>query len=150
REHVVFGQAVLLQRDHALAGEQVGDRPRVGHGAAVARHRYPHFAGGAVAVVGQAFDQDRDAVGRIALVGDGLPVGAAGFLAGAALARLFDVVVGHRALLRLLDGVVERRVAPRVSASDAGRDLDVLDQPGEHLAAAGVFDGLLVLGGGPL
>src|SRR6202035_4788848 len=53
-------------------------------------------------------------------------------------------------LLRLLDGVVQRRVARRVSAARAGGDLDVLDQLGEQLAALSVDHRLLVLGGGPL
>src|SRR5205085_1777370 len=82
--------------------------------------------------------------------GDGLPVGAAGLFTGPAFAGFFDVVVGYRTLLRLLDSVVERRVARGVTATDPGGNLDVLDQPGEHLAASGIDDGLLVLGGGPL
>src|SRR5205807_1195656 len=114
------------------------------HGAAVARHRHPHLAGGAVAVVGQALDQHRHTVGGVALVGDVLPVRAAGLLARPAFPGALDVVVGHRGLLRLLDRVVERRIAGRVTAAGTGGDLDVLDQPGEFLATAGVFDGLLV------
>jgi hypothetical protein len=38
---------------------------------------------------------------------------------------------------------------PAGPAAHARRDLDVLDQLGEHLAALGVDDGLLVLGGRP-
>ena len=88
--------------------------------------------------------------GAVALVHDRLVVGAAGLGARAALDRAVDVVVGDRGLLGLLDGVVERRVAGRVAAAHPGRDLDVLDQLGEHLAAPGVDDGLLVLRGRPL
>src|SRR6202012_229220 len=109
-----------------------------------------HVTRGAVAVVGQALDQYRDAVGAVALVHDRLVVGAAGFLAGAPLAGPFDVVVGYRRLLGLLDGVVQRRVARRITATGTRGDLDVLDQPGEFLATARVFDGFLMLGGGPL
>ena len=76
-------------------------------------------------------------------------VGAAGLDAGAALDRAVDVVVRDRGLLGLLDGVEQRRVAVRVAAADARRDLDVLDQLGEQLAALGVDHGLLVLGGRP-
>ena len=54
-----------------------------------------------------------------------------------------------RGLAGLLDRVVQRRVAVRVTAAGARRDLDVLDQLGEQLAALGVDDGLLVLGGRP-
>ena len=128
-----------LRHDHdALAVEQVGHRARVGHRAAVAGHRDAHLGGGAVAVVGQALDEHRDAVGAVALVHDRLVVGAAGLQAGAALDRALDVVVRDRGLLRLLDGVVERRVAGRVAAAGPRRDLDVLDQLGEQLAALGV------------
>ena len=67
----------------------------------------------------------------------------------AALEGAVDVVVRDGALLGLLDGVVERGVAVRVTAAGPRGDLDVLDQLGEHLAAAGVDDGLLVLGGRP-
>ena len=137
--------------DHdALAVEQVRHRARVGQRAAVAGHRGADLHGGAVAVVGEALDEHRDAVRAVALVHDRLVVGAAGLGAGAALDRAVDVVVGDRGLLGLLDGVVERRVAGRVAAAHPGRDLDVLDQLGEHLAALGVDDGLLVLGGRPL
>src|SRR5215467_2670499 len=78
-----------------------------------------------------------------------MPVCGAALQAGAALDGTVDVVVGYRTLLRLLDGVVEGRVAGRVTATGARGDLDVLDQLGEHLAALGVDDRLLVLGGRP-
>ena len=153
-EDVVLGDrpALLVGRhdDDALAVEQVRHRAGVGHRAAVAGHRGADLHRGPVAVVGEALDEHRDAVRAVALVHDRLVVGAAGLGAGAALDRAVDVVVGDRGLLRLLDGVVERRVAGRVAAADAGRDLDVLDQLGEHLAALGVDDRLLVLRGRPL
>ena len=77
-------------------------------------------------------------------------VDATGLGAGAALDRGVDVLVGDRALLGLLDGVVEGRVAGGVAAALLRRDLDVLDQLGEELAALGVDRGLLVLGRCPL
>ena len=153
-EHVVLGDllALLLLRDDddALAVEQVRHRARVGHRAAVAGHRGADLHRGAVLVVGQALDQERDAVGAVALVHDRRVVGAAGLGTGAALDRAVDVVVRDRGLLRLLDGVVQRRVAVEVAAARPRRDLDVLDQLGEHLAALGVDDGLLVLRRRPL
>src|SRR6185312_4046252 len=149
-QHIVLGEAVLRQRDETLAGEQIRHRTRVGHVAAVARHRDAYLARRAVAVVGQAFDQHRDTVGSVALVGDALVVGAACLLAGATLAGSLDVVVGDRVFLRLLNGVVQRRVAAGITATDARGHLDVLDQSSEGLAAAGVDHSPLVLGGGPL
>ena len=152
-EHVVLadGLALLVDRDDhdALAVEEERHRARVGERAAVAGHRGADLHRGAVPVVGEALDQHRDAGGAVALVHDRLVVRAAGLGAGAALDRAVDVVVRDRRLLRLLDGVVERRVAGRVAAAHPGRDLDVLDQLGEHLAALGVDDRLLVLGGRP-
>ena len=135
---------------HALAVEHVGDRAGVRQRAAVAGHRRAHLHGGAVPVVGEALDQERHAVGPVALVHDRGVVRAAGLGAGPALDGPVDVVVGDRGLLGLLDGVVERRVARDVTAAHPGGDLDVLDQLGEHLAAPGVDDGLLVLGRRPL
>src|SRR6202000_3148526 len=121
-----------------------------GRGPAVAGERDPDVGGGPVAVVGQALDQDRDPAGGIALVGDVLVGGAAGLLAGPAPDGPVDVVVGDRALLGLLDGVVQRRVVRRVTAAGPGRYFDVLDQLGEKLAALGVDHCLLVLSGRPL
>src|SRR6185503_20031230 len=117
---------------------------------AVARQRGADVGGGPVAVVGQALDEDGDAVGSVALVHDGLVVRPAGLLAGTALDRPVDVVVGDRVLLGLLDRVEQGRVAGHVTAIGARRDLDVLDQAGEQLAAPSVNNRLLVLGRRPL
>src|SRR6202008_2466894 len=92
----------------------------------------------------------RDTAGGVALVGDVLVLGAPGLGAAAAADSPVDVVVRYRTLLGLLDRVVQRRVARRVSAAGTRGDLDVLDQLGEKLAALGVDHRLLVLGGGPL
>jgi hypothetical protein len=147
---VVLGLVPLGHDDDALAGEQVGDRPGVGEVATVAGQGGAHLGGGPVAVVGEALDEQRHAVGRIALVGDRLPVGAAGLGARAPLDRPVDVVVGDRGLLGLVDRVPEGRVAQRVTATGARRHLDVLDELGEQLAALGVDRRLLVLRGRPL
>src|SRR5699024_8656021 len=139
----------LVDADDAHAGEHVGLRAGVGYGAVVAGHRGAHLAGGPVHDVGQALDEDRDTARAVTLVHDGLPVGPARLLTGAALARTLDVVVGHRGLLGLLDRVEQRGVTGRVPASHPRRHLDVLDQLGEHLAALGVVRRLLVLGRRP-
>src|SRR5690606_38329870 len=133
-----------------LAGEEVRDRARVGERATVSGKRGPDVGRGAVAVVGEALDEQRDPVGPVPLVHHRLVVGATGLLARAALDRALDVVVRYGVLLRLLDGVVERRVAGRVATTGAGRDLNVLDQTGEELAPTGVDHSLLVLGRRPL
>src|SRR5581483_7548938 len=130
--------------------EQVAHRAGVGHRAAVAGERHPDVGCGPVAVVGQALHENRHPAGPVALVGDVLVLGAAGLLAAAPLDRPVDVVVRDRVLLRLLDRVVEGRVAGRVTTAGPRRDLNVLDQLGEQLAALCVDHCLLVLSGGPL
>src|SRR5882757_1258098 len=149
-QHVVLAEVTLGDDHDALAVEHVRHRARVGHVAAVAGHRGADLAGRAVAVVGQALDEHGDPVGSVALVRDRLPVGAAGLLARATFAGPLDVVRGHGGLPCLLDRVVERRVAVRITPAGARGDLDVLDQLREQLAALGIEVGLLVLGGGPL
>jgi len=144
-EQVVLRQGALRDDDDALAVEDVGDAAGVGELTAVAGQGRPHLRGRAVAVVGEALDEHRDTVRRVSLVGDALPVSAAGLGPGAALDRAVDVVVGDRGLLGLLDGVEERRIADDVAAAGAGGDLDVLDELGKELAAPRVDDCLLVL-----
>ena len=109
-----------------------------------------HVGGGAVAVVCQTLHEERNAVGAVALVHDGLVVGATGLGTGATLDGAVDVVGGNGVLLRLLDGVVQRRVTSGVAAARASCNLDVLDEAREELAALGVNGGLLVLSGRPL
>jgi hypothetical protein len=70
-------------------------------------------------------------------------------LAGTALDGRIDIRVRHRGLLRLLDGVDERRVAREVGTPELRGDFDVLDELGERLGTARIFDRLLVLGGCP-
>ena len=109
-----------------------------------------HVGGGAVAVIRQTLHQEGDAVGAVALVHDGLVVGATGLGTGATLDGAVDVVGGDGVLLRLLDGVVQGRVASGVAAARASCNLNVLDEAREELAALGVNGGLLVLSGRPL
>src|SRR5690606_14647034 len=99
------------------AVEHVGHRARVGEGAAVAGERDADLGRGPVAVVGEALDQHGHPAGGVALVGDGLPVGAARLLTGAPLAGALDVVVGDGVLLRLVDGVVEGGVGVGVPSA---------------------------------
>src|SRR5215470_5767607 len=150
-QHVVLAERFRLGHDHyALATEQVRDRASVGHRAAIAGQRGPDFGSSPVPVIGQAFHEQRDAAGRIALVRHRLIRGTARLEARAATDCPVDVVVGDRAALGLLHGVVQRRVGVHIRAAAARRHLDVLDQLGEELAAPGVDDGLLVLRAGPL
>ena len=84
--------SVLVDQHDALAAEQVGDRAGVGRVAAVAGDGGAHLGRGAVAVVGEALDEDRDAARAVGLVGDLLVGRRVAELAAAALDRAVDVV----------------------------------------------------------
>ena len=108
-----------------------------------------NFADRAVLVVGEHLDDDGDATGAVALVGD-LLVGDAFELAGAALDGALDVVGGHVLRLGRGDGAAQTGIAVGVSAAAGlGGDGDFLDQTGEDLATFGVKRALLVLDCGP-
>jgi len=88
--------------------EHERDRAGLGQIAAALGERRAHFAGGPIAIVGQDFDDDRDAARSIAFVADLLVIlalAAQGFLDGA-----LDIVLGH--ILRA--GRDDRRAQPRI------------------------------------
>ena len=73
RDHqVVLGVALAVDHDDALLVEQVGDGAGLAEVAAVLGEGVADLGAGAVAVVGQRLDEDRDAAGAVALVDDGL------------------------------------------------------------------------------
>ena len=108
---VLVGRVCVDEHD-ATPLEQPRDGPGRAQVAAVLGERVPYVRGGAVAVVGQRLDQDRDALRAIALVDDRLVRGCVGVGARAARDRALDRVLGHRVRLRLLDRVLEREVPP--------------------------------------
>ena len=113
------------------------------------REEVADLGDGAVAVVGRALDQDRDAAGAVALEHE-LLVGGALELAGALLDGALDVVGGHVGALGLVDRGAQARVGVGVAAADAGGDRHLADELGEELAALGVERALLVLDRVPL
>ncbi len=102
------------------------------------------FAYGAVLVVGEDVDDDGDATGAVAFVGD-LFVADAFELAGSALDGALDVLVRHVLGFGGGDGSAKAGIAVGVSSAELGGDGDFLDQAGEDLAALGVEGALLVL-----
>ena len=104
-----------------------------------------HLGRRAVAVVGQALDQDRDAPWPIALVGDRLDRRRIAARAGAARDRPLDVLLGHAQRLCLLDRIRQRRVAFGVPPAVTCGDGDGAGELREELAPARVDDCLLVL-----
>ena len=96
--------------------------------------------GGAVAVVGQGLDDQRDAARAIALVADLLV--ALALVAGAAPDRALDVVLGHVGGARRLQRAAQARIGRRVGQAGARRDLHLAHQPGEGPGALGVLAAL--------
>ncbi len=144
---------VLLDRrrheDDALAFELPRHGAGLGQRATVLRQGRADVAGCAVAVVGEALDQQRNPTRRVALVGDRLIVDAFE-LARTALDGTLDRVERHRVVAGLLKHGAQCRVGVGIAAALTGRNLDLLDQLGEELAALRVGRTLLVLDRRPL
>src|SRR5690606_517082 len=94
--------------DHALALEPVGDRAFGSKIAAILGECGAYVGGGAVAIVGQRFDDQGDAAGAIALIAHFLVILAAG--SSGLVDRALDIVLRHRLGL----GVVDRQAQARV------------------------------------
>ena len=104
---------------------------------------------GAVAVVGERVDHDRNAGGAVPLVAD-LFQPFPGQLPRSPLDRVLDLVGGHVDLARLLHRQPQPEVALQVAAALFRGDRDLAAGARESLPALGVDNGLLVLDPGPL
>src|SRR5437764_3365958 len=109
----------------------------------------PHLRPCPVAVVGERFDQQRDAAWTVALVDDGLDPLGVGPFAGSFRDRPLDVVLGHRCLPGLLNGQGRPRGAVRVPSPLTRRHRYRTGQLRELLTAPGIDGCLLVLDGVP-
>ncbi len=117
---LVFVRGIFVDRDDALFCEHPGDRTLGAEVAAVLGEGVANLADRAILVVGQDVDDDGDASGAVALVGD-LVVGEALELAGAALDGALDVIGGHVLRLGGEDGGAEAGIAVRVAAAGSWR-----------------------------
>src|SRR5579872_887155 len=144
---------VLVERareaDDPLAGELPADRARLGHVAAVADEDVAYLGPRAVAVVGEALDDDGHAARGVALVRDLLVVHSLE-LARASLDGALDRVERHRGGTRLLEHRAERGIGIDVTAAFTGGHLQLPDHLGEDLGTRLVDRRLAVLGGRPL
>jgi len=70
-------------------------------------------------------------------------------LAGPALDRALDRVLGHVVGQGLVDRQAQARVAAEIRAAHLGRDRDLADEFGKQLAALGILAFLAVLNIGP-
>ena len=107
----------------------MADRAAGAQVAAVFGKRSAHVGGGAVAVVGQRFHDDRHAAGAIALVAHFLVV--LGIALGGLVDRPLDVVLGHRLRLGGVDRGAQARVHVRVGHAHLGGHGDLAGELGE-------------------
>ena len=129
---------LVVDDDDALAVERPAHAALRAHALAELVEVVADLGRGALAVIGQRLDDDGDAAGAVALVGDGLVVvrvaGAERLVDGA-----LDVVVGHIVRLGLGDDGGEAGVIRRVAAAALlDGDDDLLGDLGERRAALGV------------
>src|SRR5262249_26868865 len=127
--------AMLEEKRHRAVGAEVAPvlgecMPDVGHGART--------------VVGHAIDDDRGTGDAVTLVADFLVVHALQ-IAGAALDRALNVVLGHVVVVRLVHRQTQAWIGRGVAAAHARCDRNFLDQARENLAALGVLLAFAVL-----
>src|SRR4051794_11955743 len=125
---VVLAEALGVDHDDALLLELPRDGAGLAQVAAALSEDVPHLGAGAVAVVGERLDEQRDAARAVALVHHGLDLLGVGARAGPLRDRALDVVLRHARVLRLLHGVRERCVHLGVAAALARGNLD---RPGQ-------------------
>jgi hypothetical protein len=110
--------------------------------AAILRYRGAHIGGGAVAIVGQRLDDQRDAARAEALVADLFVILAV------ALARLvdraLDIVLGHRLRLGRGDRGAQARVHVGIGQAHLRGDGDFAAELGEHARALLILRALAV------
>ena len=108
------------------------------HGAGLAEltgaEEVPDFGGGAVPVVGEALDDDRDLMGGESLVEDGLVLDFFVEEPGSLLDAAFDGIPVNAGLFGFLDGDVESRIQVGIRAAEFGGDHDFANEFADDLA----------------
>src|SRR5205807_2903212 len=145
RHQIVLRVALGVDDGDSLLLENPRHRAGFAEVPAGAREDMADLRPGAVAVVGQRLDEDRDAARPVALVDDGLDRLRVAVRTGSLRDRALDVVLRHARVLRLLNRVRERGVAGRVPPTLARSHLDRARELREMGALTGVGDRLLVL-----
>ena len=136
-EHGLGVRGIRAVADLTDPVELVADAAGLAERAAELGECGAHLGRGAVAIVGQRLDDQRDAAGAVALVAHLLVSFALG--ARAAPDRALNVVLGHVGGARRLQGRAQARVGRRVGQAGARRDLDLADQPRELSRPLGVL-----------
>ena len=140
--HRVLGRRLAVVFDHADPIEHERHGAGLGQRAARFGEIGAHFAGGAVAVVGQRLDDDRDAAGRIALVAHLVVILA--LAAGRLFDGALDVVLGHVLGAGCEHGGAQARVHGRVGQAELRRHGDFARELGEDLGAHRILLALFV------
>jgi putative toxin-antitoxin system antitoxin component (TIGR02293 family) len=102
------------------------------------------LADGAVLIIRCRFDDDRNAGGTIDLIAS-FDERLCALAARAASNGALDIIGGHGVLPGLLDGKTQARIAIRVAAAGARRDLDLPNKAREQPATVPIRDGLFPL-----
>src|SRR5580658_2329344 len=126
-EQLVLVDGGFFNSNYPALFEHPADASDFAEVAAAAGEDEAQLRDGAIAIVRQHVDHDRDAAGAVAFVGDFLERRARDF-AGALLDRSIDVVVGHRLFLGDRDRRAQARIGIDVAAAEPRRDRDFLDR----------------------
>ena len=122
--------------------EHEGDGSGLGEAAAAPGEGRAHFAGGAVAVIGQDLDDHRDAARPVAFVADLLV--ALAIAAGGLLDRALDIVLRHVLGAGGNDGGAQAWIHHRIGQAELGRDGDFARELAEQLGLHRVLPPLAV------
>src|SRR5215831_10845709 len=142
-QHLVGGADAERKAELAQAVEHERHAVGLAEIAAVLGEDGAHFAGRAVAVVGERFHDQRHAAGPVALVAH-FVIGRVGIRTRAALDGAIDGVARHVGLARCDNGSTKARVGGGIGRTQARGRGDFADQLGEDLRPLGVLAALAV------
>ena len=108
-----------------------------------------NFAHDSIAVAGHHLNQQAHAARAVTLKSHFIQ-GLAFQIAGAALNRALNIVVGHVFALGRQNSGAQARIGIRISSTGTRRDRQFANYLGENLATAGVRSSLLMFDCGPL
>ena len=135
--------------DFTFAIELVGNAALGGDTAAVFGENRANVGCRAIEVIGGHFDDEGNAGGAVAFVGDFLD-GVAAEFAGAFFDGAVDVVLGHGDGLGIVDGGAKASICGRITATGAGSEGDLMGAFAEYSAFDGIDSSLDMLDLGPL
>ena len=147
-EDLVVVNLVARDDDDPFALEHPLDASGSAHVAAELLEDVADVGDGALGVVGEDTDHERDSVGSVAFIQSGL-VGDAVEFAGALFDGAFDVVFGHLRVFGLVYEGAESGVHVGVATAVTGRHGDHARELAERARALGVLAGLAMYDVGP-